>query len=80
MHLLPSRIGTVVSQNTLSEAEYVGTLIHRQKCILASFIFHQMFRQIKVKDFDSSRFETDQIFYTSKDGTKIPMFLVHKKV
>ena len=30
-------------------------------------------------DFDVSSFETKQIFYTSKDGTKIPMFLVHKK-
>jgi prolyl oligopeptidase len=30
-------------------------------------------------DFDASRYETKQVFYTSKDGTKIPMFLVHKK-
>lgn len=30
-------------------------------------------------DFNISDFETKQIFYTSKDGTKIPMFLVHKK-
>jgi prolyl oligopeptidase len=30
-------------------------------------------------DFDSSRYETDQVFYTSKDGTKIPMFITHAK-
>jgi len=30
-------------------------------------------------DFDSEAFETKQVFYKSKDGTKIPMFIVHKK-
>lgn len=30
-------------------------------------------------DFDSDQFVTEQVFYPSKDGTKIPMFLVHKK-
>jgi prolyl oligopeptidase len=30
-------------------------------------------------DFDPSLYETKQVFYTSKDGTKIPMFIVHKK-
>ncbi len=30
-------------------------------------------------DFDFSAFETRQVFYPSKDGTRIPMFLVHKK-
>jgi prolyl oligopeptidase len=29
--------------------------------------------------FDPSLFETKQVFYTSKDGTKIPMFIMHKK-
>jgi prolyl oligopeptidase len=28
---------------------------------------------------DLNNFETEQIFYTSKDGTQVPMFLVHKK-
>jgi len=29
--------------------------------------------------FDANDFETKQVFYTSKDGTKIPMFIMHKK-
>jgi len=28
---------------------------------------------------DPSRFETRQVWYTSKDGTRVPMFLVHQK-
>ena len=37
-----------------------------------------VFRQPKV-EFDPAQFETKQIFYTSKDGTRVPMFLSHKK-
>ncbi len=37
-----------------------------------------MYRQPKV-DFEPMAYETRQQFYTSKDGTKVPMFIVHKK-
>ena len=30
-------------------------------------------------DFNPADYETKQIFYESKDGTKVPMFIVHKK-
>ncbi|HVP68676.1 MAG TPA: prolyl oligopeptidase family serine peptidase [Anaeromyxobacteraceae bacterium] len=30
-------------------------------------------------DFDPAAYETRQVFYPSKDGTRIPMFVVHKK-
>lgn len=29
--------------------------------------------------FDSDRYITEQVFYTSKDGTRVPMFITHKK-
>jgi prolyl oligopeptidase len=38
----------------------------------------EIFRQPKVA-FDPSQYETTQVFYTSKDGTRVPMFLTHKK-
>jgi prolyl oligopeptidase len=37
-----------------------------------------LFRQPKV-DFRPTDFETKQVFYTSKDGARIPMFVTHKK-
>ena len=37
-----------------------------------------VFRRTEVP-FDPDQFETRQVFYPSKDGTRIPMFLVHKK-
>lgn len=37
-----------------------------------------LFRQPQVK-FDLDAFETEQVFYESKDGTRVPMFLVYKK-
>ncbi|UBF28205.1 prolyl oligopeptidase family serine peptidase [Kovacikia minuta CCNUW1] len=37
-----------------------------------------LFRQPQV-DFNPGDYETRQVFYHSKDGTRIPMFIVHKK-
>jgi len=37
-----------------------------------------IFRQPNV-DFNSAEYETKQVFYKSKDGTQIPMFITHKK-
>lgn len=37
-----------------------------------------LFRQPEV-DFNPQNYETRQVFYRSKDGTQVPMFIVHKK-
>ena len=38
----------------------------------------ELFRKTEV-NFNAADFETKQVFYTSKDGTKVPMFIMHKK-
>lgn len=38
----------------------------------------EIFRQPKV-DFNADEYETKQVFYESKDGTKVPMFITQKK-
>ncbi len=38
----------------------------------------KLFRKTEVK-FNPDDYETKQVFYTSKDGTKVPMFITHKK-
>ena len=39
---------------------------------------YELYRAPKV-NFNADDFVTQQIFFTSKDGTKVPMFLTHKK-
>ncbi len=38
----------------------------------------KVFREPKV-DFNPNEYETKQVFYKSKDGTKVPMFITYKK-
>ncbi|GHO86716.1 prolyl oligopeptidase family serine peptidase [Dictyobacter formicarum] len=54
--------------------------------LFPSTVFHYDFvcntlyplRQSQIR-FDPSAYETTQVFYPSKDGTRVPMFLTHKK-
>ena len=38
-----------------------------------------VFREAKVPGYDPLKYETRQVFFSSKDGIRIPMFLVHRK-
>lgn len=40
----------------------------------------EVFRRIEVKGFDASLYQVEQVFYESKDGTRVPMFITSKKV
>jgi prolyl oligopeptidase len=53
----------------------VPTIIYRYDLVAGK---SEVFRQPKV-DFDPGRYETKQVFYTSKDGTRVPMFLTYRK-
>jgi prolyl oligopeptidase len=49
-----------------------------------SYRYHLASKELKVQfsseiDFDPEAYITRQAFFTSKDGTKVPMFLVHRK-
>ena len=56
---------------------YPGTIFQHS---VASIDAHPVvYRETKIDGFDPSNYETKQVFYPSKDGTKIPMFLVGKK-
>jgi prolyl oligopeptidase len=34
---------------------------------------------VRASGFDASRYVTEQVFYTSKDGTRVPMFVTHRR-
>ena len=54
---------------------YPGTLFKYDIATRKSSVF----RSPEIPDFKPTNYETKQVFYTSKDGTKVPMFIVHKK-
>lgn len=38
-----------------------------------------LFRSASIPGFSAADYETTQVFFASKDGTRVPMFLVHRK-
>ncbi|HEX3100193.1 MAG TPA: prolyl oligopeptidase family serine peptidase [Pyrinomonadaceae bacterium] len=39
----------------------------------------KVFRKVVIPGFKSNKYEVKQVFYNSKDGTRVPMFLTYKK-
>lgn len=53
----------------------VPTTIYKYNMITGE---SQLYRKSQVK-FNPDEYETSQVFYASKDGTQVPMFITHKK-
>lgn len=77
-----------LTPNLIYKVDFQGNEIKEtvSSCNVLDFIItswisiFQLFHETKVGDFDASLYETKQVFYKSKDGTEIPMFIVNKKV
>ncbi|KAK6939279.1 Peptidase S9A, N-terminal domain [Dillenia turbinata] len=87
LHQLPIDIGSVddVSARRKDNMFFIGFssfltpgIIYQ--CNLADGVPDmKIFREISIPGFDRSHFHVNQVFAPSKDGTKIPMFIVSKK-
>ncbi len=60
---------------TFTTFNYPGTIFKYDIATQKSSVF----RSPEIPDFKPTDYETKQVFYTSKDGTRVPMFIVHKK-
>ncbi|KAG8632267.1 hypothetical protein MANES_18G007901v8 [Manihot esculenta] len=87
LHQLPIDIGTVYG---ISARRKHCTVFFGFTSFLTPSIIYQcnldteipdmkIFREISVAGFDRTEFQVDQVFFPSKDGTKIPMFVMAKK-
>lgn len=59
---------------TFTSFNYAPTVFHYDMKTGTSTVWKQ-----PTVDFDPAAYEVKQVFYTSKDGTRVPMFLTHKK-
>jgi prolyl oligopeptidase len=57
-----------------SSFTYPGTIVRHTVTTGVSTVWHQA-----PVSFDPAAFETHQVFYPSKDGTRVPMFIVHRR-
>ncbi|KAM7256722.1 hypothetical protein ACFE04_012463 [Oxalis oulophora] len=87
LHKLPIDIGSVygISARRKDSTVFIGFTsfltpgIIYQCNLQSQALEMKIFREINVPGFDRSEFHADQFFATSKDGTKIPMFIVARK-
>ncbi|XP_030950854.1 prolyl endopeptidase-like [Quercus lobata] len=87
LHQLPIDIGTVygISARRTDNVVFIGFTSFLSpgiiyQCNLETEVPNmKIFHEIVVPGFDRSEFHVDQVFVPSKDGTKIPVFIVARK-
>ncbi len=78
----PGTVGGFGGEKTDKEVFYVYTTLNYPPTIFRYDIASRqskLFRAPEIPGFKSDQYESKQVFYKSKDGTRIPMFLVYKK-
>ncbi|CAN4123051.1 unnamed protein product [Withania somnifera] len=87
LHHLPIDIGTVsgISARRKDDSVFIGFM----NFLIPGLIYEcnlngevpelKVFREIVVPGFDRTEFQVNQVFVPSKDGVKIPMFIVARK-
>ena len=78
----PGTVGGFHGRKSDKEVFYTYTAMNYPPTIYRYEIANhqaEVFRAPEIAGFKSEDYESRQVFYTSKDGTKIPMFLVYKK-
>lgn len=40
----------------------------------------EVFEDVKIEGFDPALYQVNQVWFASKDGTEVPMYIIHKKV
>ncbi|CAN6461909.1 unnamed protein product [Victoria cruziana] len=88
LHNLPIDIGTIygISGKREDSEVFIGFtsfltpgIIYRCQLKDCDVPEMKIFKEIIVPGFDRTEFQVNQVFYSSKDGTKIPMFIVAGK-
>ncbi|KAL3121132.1 hypothetical protein niasHT_005392 [Heterodera trifolii] len=84
---------TISSNNNFFASKFSSHVFFKTESSISPFtIFHadfaqfgdqpiqlEVFRQAKVPGLDTDAFAEEQVFYASKDGTMVPMFIAHRK-
>ncbi|XP_065217116.1 prolyl endopeptidase-like [Planococcus citri] len=82
-------IATVSASTFFSDRKFPNAFFSVETFLSPGITYHcdfskpsfdlEIINEIKVKNFDREKFTVEQVFYKSKDGTSVPMYIVYKK-